>query len=170
MDYTYQYETPLGKMIMASDGKALTGLWFHGQKHFGSTLDKENKEQFVPIFKETIDWLDLYFSGVEPSFTPLLSLRASAFRKAVWKVLLEIPYGQTMTYGQVASRISKQNGNRAVSAQAVGGAIAHNAILLMIPCHRVIGANGCLTGYAAGLDRKLKLLAHEGICMGSLNC
>lgn len=162
MDYTHHYLSPLGGMTMASDGKALTGLWFDGQKHFAAALAAEHAERNLPVFDETSRWLDIYFSGKDPGFTPALHMRATAFRKAVWEILLAIPYGQTMTYGQIAERIANQSGVRRISAQAVGGAAGHNAILLMIPCHRVIGADGSLTGYAAGIDRKRKLLRMEG--------
>lgn len=147
---------------MASDGEALTGLWFDGQKHFGETLSDEHEDRNLPVFEETGRWLDLYFSGTVPDFTPALNMRASAFRKAVWEILLTIPYGRTMTYGQIAERLAKQAGVPRMSARAVGSAAGHNAILLIIPCHRVVGAGGSLTGYAAGTDRKQKLLRMEG--------
>ena len=146
---------------MASDGTALTGLWFDGQKHFAETLDPEHEERPLPVFDETDRWLDLYFSGQAPEFTPALSVQGSAFRKAVWEILLAIPYGQTVTYGEIADRLRKEKGLPAVSARAVGGAVGHNPVSLIIPCHRVVGAGGCLTGYAGGVERKARLLGME---------
>ena len=161
MDYTYSYLSPLGGITLASDGNALTGLWFDGQKYFGSTLPAVHREQVLPVFDETILWLDIYFSGRIPDFTPPLALPASPFRKMVWEIMLTIPYGQTMTYGEIAAVIAGQSGTGRMSAQAVGGAVAHNPISLIIPCHRVIGASGKLTGYAGGLDKKIRLLQME---------
>lgn len=161
MMFTGSYASPLGGMTMASDGTALTGLWFDGQKYFGSGFLREKKEKNLPIFDQTTRWLDLYFSGEVPDFTPLLSAAGTPFQKTVWAVLLTIPYGQTRTYGEIASVIAKERGIPRLSAQAVGGAVGHNPISLVIPCHRVIGANGRLTGYAGGLDKKEKLLSLE---------
>ena len=163
MDYTHHYDSPLGGMTMASDGDVLTGLWFDGQKYFADTLSAEHSERNLPVFDETDRWLDLYFSGKAPGFTPALNMRTTAFRKAVWEILLTIPYGKTMTYGQIAERIADWLGGHRMSAQAVGGAVGHNAISLIIPCHRVIGADGSLTGYAGGVDKKMLLLRMEGI-------
>lgn len=162
MDYTHHYHSPEGDLTMASDGEVLTGLWFDGQKHFADTLSAEYTEKDLPVFDETDHWLDLYFSGKDPGFIPALNMRTTAFRKAVWEILLTIPYGETMTYGQIAERIAKQRGARRVSARAVGGAVGHNAILLIIPCHRVVGADGSLTGYAGGVEKKRRLLHMEG--------
>ena len=162
MDYTHHYHSPLGGMTMASDGEALTGLWFDGQKYFANTLSAEHSERALPIFDETDRWLAIYFSGKDPGFTPALNMRGTAFRKAVWEILLTIPYGQTMTYGQIADRIEKKPGVCRMSAQAVGGAVGHNAISLIIPCHRVLGADGSLVGYAGGVDKKMRLLQMEG--------
>jgi methylated-DNA-[protein]-cysteine S-methyltransferase len=162
MDYTHHYESPLGGITLASDGEALTGLWFDGQKYYADTLQKEHKEKPLPIFREAERWLDIYFRGKVPDFTPRLHLRTtSSFRKAVWDILLTIPYGQTMTYGEIANRIAKQKGIARMSAQAVGGAVGHNPIALIVPCHRVVGTNGSLTGYAGGIDKKRKLLKLE---------
>lgn len=158
MDYTYHYNSPLGGITLASNGQELTGLWFDGQKYFAATLALENMPKALPVFEQTSSWLDTYFSGRAPDFTPPLHLQASPFRLAVWKVLQQIPFGQTITYAEIARRCASPK-----SAQAVGGAIAHNPISLIIPCHRVIGANGSLTGYAGGLDKKQYLLALEGI-------
>ncbi len=161
MEYTHRYRSPLGGITLASDGDALTGLWFDGQKYFLDTLCKEHQEKRLPVFEQARLWLDLYFSGKAPDFAPPLDPRATAFRKAVWDILLSIPYGQTMTYKEIAGKIARQNGLARMSAQAVGGAVGHNPISLIIPCHRVVGANGSLTGYAGGIGRKLSLLTLE---------
>ena len=155
MDYTYHYDSPLGGITLASDGEALTGLWFDGQKYFADTLDAEYAEKALPVFDEAARWLDLYFGGTVPDFAPKLNPRGSAFRRMVWNVLLSIPYGHTMTYGEIAQRLGCR------SAQAVGGAVGHNPISLIIPCHRVLGADGSLTGYAGGVDKKRRLLELE---------
>ena len=154
---TCHYSSPLGSITMASDGTSLTGLWFDGQKFFGSTLPPVTETGDLPVFEETRRWLDLYFQGKQPDFTPPLTLEGSPFRQAVWKILLTIPYGHTMTYGGIA----RQMGNTKMSAQAVGGAVGHNPISIIVPCHRVLGSGGCLTGYAAGIAVKQALLDLE---------
>lgn len=161
--YSQHYQSPLGRITMASDGDALIGLWFDGQKYFADTVKGEMTEQDLPVFKETARWLDRYFSGQQPDFTPPIAFRGkvSEFRKEVWKLLLSIPYGQTTTYGEIARQISRQKGVSGMSAQAVGGAVGHNPISIIVPCHRVIGTNGNLTGYAGGIDKKVKLLELE---------
>ena len=126
------------------------------------------KEKNLAVFDQTRRWLDLYFSGREPGFTPALNPAGSAFRRAVWEILLKIPYGKTTTYGQIARKIAAARGLAKMSAQAVGGAVGHNEISIIIPCHRVIGAHGSLTGYAGGIDRKIKLLQLEGVDMREL--
>ena len=161
MEYIHHYASPLGGITAASDGQALTGLWFDGQKYFAQGLDPEHEEKMLPVFEQTDSWLDIYFSGKDPGFTPPLSMKTTPHRRAVWKILLTIPYGHTMTYGEIAAAIAEQKGLPGMSAQAVGGAVGHNAISLIIPCHRVVGSNGSLTGYAGGLDKKQKLLALE---------
>lgn len=161
MDYTYHYISPFGGITLASDGEALTGLWFDGQKYFADTLGKENTESELPVFTHAVRWLDIYFSGKVPNFIPLLNLRITAFRKAVCEIMMTIPYGQTITYGEIADIIAKKRNLKKMSAQAVGGAVGHNPISVIIPCHRVIGKNGSLTGYAGGLDKKIKLLTLE---------
>lgn len=207
MDYTSRYLSPLGYITLASDGEALIGLWFEGQKHFAGVLGSQHREcDDLPVFAETKRWLDSYFSGQVPDFTPKLMLRATPFRQAVWEILLTIPYGKTMTYGEIAKQYvetchgaslqgvmlhgaslqsaplqgatlhgallqdSSLHGaslkgmfrsTKSMSAQAVGGAVGCNPISLIIPCHRVIGANGSLTGYAGGLERKKYLLEME---------
>ena len=135
-DYTRRYDSPLGRMIMAGDGNTLTGLWFEGQKHISSPLPPECPERYLPVFEETA-------------------------RKAVWKILLTIPYGRTMTYGEIADRIAEETGGGRMSAQAVGGAVGHNPVSLIVPCHRVIGSDGRMTGYAGGIDKKVRLLRME---------
>ena len=168
MEYIHHYDSPLGGITMASDGNALTGLWFDGQKYFGNGLDNNIRDESLPVFDQTDQWLDIYFSGKAPGFTPPLNMKTTPFRKEVWEILLTIPFGKTMTYGEIADRIAGQNGLSRMSAQAVGGAVGHNAISLIIPCHRVVGANGSLTGYAGGIDKKAKLLALEQVDMSSL--
>ena len=167
MEYTYNYKSPLGDIMLASDGKSLTGLWFKEQKFFAESLDDNYVVKYLPIFDETIKWLDIYFSGKAPDFTPTIKMKTSGFRKSVWEILLTIPYGETMTYGEIAKIIAKQKCLNKMSAQAVGGAVSHNPISLIIPCHRVIGTNGNLTGYAGGIDKKIKLLTLEKL---SLKC
>ena len=167
MEYICHYDSPLGGITIASDGKALTGLWFDGQKYFASGLDNNIREKSLPVFNQTFQWLEIYFSGKAPGFTPPLNMKTTPFRKAVWEILLTISFGKTMTYGEIADRIARQNGLSRMSAQAVGGAVGHNAISLIIPCHRVVGANGSLTGYAGGIDKKAKLLALEQVDMSS---
>ena len=135
---------------------------------FAKCLDKDIREKNLPVFEQTDQWLDIDFSGKAPGFTPPLNMKTTPFRKVVWEILLTIPFGKTMTYGEIADRIARQNGLSRMSAQAVGQAVGHNAISLIIPCHRVVGANGSLTGYAGGIDKKAKLLALEQVDMSSL--
>lgn len=169
MIYTASYTSPLGTITLAADGAALTGLWFDGQKYFGSTLPRETvRQEDIPVFVETKRWLDVYFSGKEPDFTPQLRYELTPFRKMVCEIMLAIPYGSTMTYGEIAARLAAQQGKAHISAQAVGGAVGHNPISLIIPCHRVVGANGSLTGYAGGIDRKISLLELEKADMSGL--
>lgn len=165
MQYIHRYKSPLGYITEASDGEALIGLWFDGQKYFADNLDKNHEEKQLPIFGEVDRWLDIYFSGKMPDFTPPLLMKTNEFRKAVWKIMLTIPYGQTMTYSDIAKIIAKQKGIARMSSQAIGGAVAHNSISIIIPCHRVVGTNGSLTGYAGGIDKKVKLLQLEKVNM-----
>ena len=169
MNELWHYDSPLGGMSMTSDGKSLTGLWFDRQRFFGAGIEATGMElQRLPVFDETCRWLDVYFSGRVPDFTPPLALHGTPFRETVWKILLTIPYGQTMTYGEIAARLASQQVARPgfaprIAAQAVGGAVGHNPVAVIVPCHRVVGADGSLTGYAAGLDRKRRLLQVENI-------
>ena len=163
MTFTQHYDSPLGIALLAADEIGLTGLWFEGQKYFSGHLPAEHMEQESPILAEAKRWLDIYFAGSQPDFCPLLHLTGSAFRQSVWEMLLQIPYGQTTTYGEIARQLAKKRGLARVSAQAVGGAVGHNEISVIIPCHRVVGTNGSLTGYAGGLEKKIQLLQREGV-------
>ena len=165
---TQHYDSPLGGILLAADEVGLTGLWFDGQKYFADTLPPAHSEQETPALSEAKRWLDVYFSGREPDFTPPLHPLGTAFRQSVWKLLLEIPYGKTVTYGELAQQLAEKNGLPHMSAQAVGGAVGHNAVSIIIPCHRVVGADGSLTGYAGGLERKIQLLTLEGADMSRL--
>lgn len=163
MFYIAKYKSPIGNITLASNGNELIGLWFDGQKFYADNLTNEFIEKNLEVFDQTKKWLDIYFSGENPSFTPPLSFFGiSSFRKRVWEIMLEVPFGKTITYGDIAKRISIETGKK-VSAQAVGGAVSHNSISLIIPCHRVVGKKGKLTGYAAGIDKKIKLLKLEKI-------
>ena len=160
MKYIRRCASPLGGITLASDGAALTGLWFDGQRFFGRGLSGAPEERALPVFDEAARWLEAYFSGREPEGRPPLHLRATPFESAVWQQLLRIPYGETVTYGALARILSAQSG-RTVSPRAVGGAVGRNPVSLLIPCHRVVGAGGALTGYAGGVARKEWLLALE---------
>lgn len=161
MTYIYRYHSPFGGITISSNGIEITGLWFDGQKYFGDTLPENYEEKDLPVFEKTKKWLDIYFSGKAPDFIPPLKMETTSFRKAVWEIMLTIPFGQTMTYGEIADKIAKKKGISKMSAQAVGGAVGHNSISLIIPCHRVVGTNGSLTGYAGGIDKKVQLLTME---------
>ncbi len=161
MEYTNEYISPLGKILFASDGHALTGLWFEGQKYFAAKLERDHEEKDLPVFAQVAEWLALYFNGKNPAFTPPLTLKGTPFQKEVWEAMLAIPFGQTTTYAKIAAQIAKHRGLASMSAQAVGSAVAHNPISLIIPCHRVVGSDGSLTGYAGGIEKKEWLLAME---------
>ena len=150
MQYISYYHSPIGNILLASDNIGLTGLWFENQKYYAYNLDQEHQEKELPIFEQTKKWLDIYFSGKEPNFTPSLHMVGTPFQTTVWKILQQIPYGKTITYGEIAYK-------------AIGGAVGHNGISIIIPCHRVVGTNGSLTGYAGGIDRKIKLLSLEKV-------
>lgn len=168
MQYVAAYNSPLGSMTMASDGSSLTGLWFGGQKYFGAGLKTSAAAQSLPVFDLTAQWLDIYFSGRCPDFTPPLCLQGTDFRRDVWRLLLKVPYGTTTTYKQLAQQLAAAKHKTAMAAQAVGSAVGHNPVSIIVPCHRVIGINGSLTGYAGGLGRKLALLKLEGINTAAL--
>ena len=161
MIFTTEFNSPLGTITLACDEKALVGVWFNGQKYFGSGLLEKHVSKETALLQQGKQWLDIYFSGKEPDFLPPLRYDSTPFRKKVYDILLTIPYGKTMTYGEIAAQIANERGVPHISAQAVGGAVGHNPISLLIPCHRVVGANGNLTGYAGGLERKAKLLEME---------
>lgn len=161
MLYTSHYASPLGVMTLVSDGTALVGLYFDGQKYAAQGLDATRTQKNLLIFEEARRWLDVYFSGRKPDFTPPTAPAGTAFQQSVWEILRTIPYGETTTYGAIARRIEQNTGCR-MSAQAVGGAVGRNPISILIPCHRVVGTNGSLTGYAGGIDKKERLLRWEG--------
>ncbi len=155
MTYTYKYASPLGDILLAANDAGLTGLWFYGARYFAEGLEAECREELTPVLEQTLHWLDMYFSGSEPDFTPPLELQGTPFRRRVWAELMKIPYGSTVSYGRISSALGVN------SAQAVGGAVGHNPIGIIVPCHRVLGADGSLTGYAAGVDKKIFLLELE---------
>ena len=157
------YSSPLGLLLLASDGESFTGLWLDGQKYYAAGLGEEASEDpSLPVLRAAADWLDAYFAGQRPDPRALpLAPKGSEFQKLVWSLLAEIPYGETTTYGALAAKAEKLLGRR-TSARAVGAAVGHNPISIIIPCHRVLGAGGGLTGYAGGLDKKAWLLRHEG--------
>lgn len=159
------YKSPIGKLTLAGNENALMGLWIEGQKYFGNRiLEYAKRKDELSIFIDTQNWLDRYFEGKKPQIQELsISLLGSDFQKEVWKLLCDIPYGTTVTYGMLAKKTAKKLGKISMSSQAVGGAVGHNPISIIIPCHRVVGANGSLTGYAAGIEVKRELLMFEGI-------
>lgn len=166
-EYICKIQSPLDTITLSSDGQNITGLWMDNQKYYGSTLDSEAIEQELPVFSQARQWLSCYFEGREPDFMPPLSPKGSPFRQQVWKILETIPYGSYITYKSIAEEMEKRTGKKQ-SAQAVGGAVSHNPISIMIPCHRVVGSNGSLTGYAGGIDKKIQLLQLEGVSMEGL--
>lgn len=170
MYYTSSYLSPLGPVLLASDGDNIIGAWFEGQKYYCGTMEGEAAlRDDLPVFAIAKDWLDRYFKGDKPAVSevPLAPL-GGAFRQEVWKVLRQIPYGESITYSEIAKAVAARQGKDHMSAQAVGGAVGHNPISIIVPCHRVIGSNGSLTGYAAGIDKKIRLLEHEGVDMTGL--
>lgn len=170
MYYEMKYDSPVGRLTLASDGLNLAGLWMEGQKYFGGTVPGEMRlNEELEVFSRAKDWLDRYFNGKkpEPSELPLAPV-GGEFRQTVWELLCEIPYGELTTYGQIAREAAKRLQRESMSAQAVGRAVGHNPISIIIPCHRVVGTGGSLTGYAGGLDKKIWLLKHEGVKMDGL--
>lgn len=168
MIYVCEFESPMGPVMAASDGESITGLWLEGQKYYAATMDQEKckklEEKELPVFGQLGNWLDIYFGGKNPDFMPPLAPRGSGFREDVWEILSRIPYGQVTTYGKIAKQLEIKYQKRQ-SAQAVGGAVGHNPISILIPCHRVVGTNGSLTGYAGGIDKKIQLLKLEKVDM-----
>ena len=170
MYYQTHFESPLGGITLASDGEHLSGVWLDGQKYFKSTIKEEmHQKEDLPVLEAAKEWLKLYFDGKRPDASTLtLSPAGSKFRQEVWKLLLEIPYGQVTTYGALAAKIAEKRNCASMSAQAIGGAVSHNPISIIIPCHRVIGTNGSLTGYAGGIEKKIRLLELEGVDVNRL--
>ncbi|WP_295746862.1 methylated-DNA--[protein]-cysteine S-methyltransferase [uncultured Limosilactobacillus sp.] len=163
MQYTTSYQSPFGKLLLASDQQGLTGLWFENDKYYADCLGPQNTPMETVTLRRTKQWLDEYFAQRQPSFVPSLHLMGTNFQKIVWQILLTIPYGQVMTYQEIADAVAAKLHKKHMAAQAVGGAVGRNHIEIIIPCHRVVGANGSLTGYAAGLSVKKKLLQLEKI-------
>ena len=170
MYYQTTYASPVGNLTLGSDGNALIGVWMEGQKYFGGSVSSELlQKDDLPIFGIVKEWLDRYFAGKQPKITELsLDPVGGAFRQQVWELLCEIPYGAVTTYGALAKKMAEKMGKASMSSQAIGGAVGHNPISIIIPCHRVVGSDGSLTGYAGGIDTKIKLLEHEGVDMSGL--
>lgn len=162
------YKSPLGNILLAADDMGLSGLWFEEQKYFAAGLNDRCEERELPVFETAKHWLDIYFSGNEPDFMPPLHLIGTEFQKEVWEMLLAIPYGKTISYGEIAKQIAGKRGIERLSAQAVGGAVGHNKISVIVPCHRAVGSDGSLTGYAGGIDKKIRLLELENADMSGL--
>ncbi len=165
MVFSAHYPSPLGSIMLASDGNNLVGLWLEGQKYFAATVAKEIMEQpDLPIFAAVQSWLDRYFTDQKPAISDLpMAPKGGAFRMAVWDILCKIPYGKVITYGEIAKKMAVRMNKANMAAQAVGGAVGHNPISIIIPCHRVVGVNGSLVGYAGGISKKIQLLQHEGV-------
>lgn len=170
MYYGTHYNSTIGDIFVASDEKYIIGLWIGEQKYIGDTMPEGIIERSdLPVLQEAVCWLDDYFAGKKPEISRLpLAPIGGEFRQTVWQILSEIPYGELTTYGAIAKEAAIRMGKEKMSAQAVGGAVGHNPISIIIPCHRVVGANGSLTGYAGGIDKKIKLLTHEGVDMTKL--
>ena len=167
MYYTTNYLSQMGSILLAGDDENIVGLWLEGQKYYGGNIKFETvRKDDLPIFTIAKDWLDRYFNKEKPTISELpLAPVGGEFRREVWNILCEIPYGECITYGDIAKTIAVKRGKEKMAAQAVGGAVGHNPISIIIPCHRVVGANGSLTGYGGGIDKKIKLLEHEGVDM-----
>ncbi len=170
MYYSTTCPSPIGPITLACDGVNLIGLWMEGQKYFGDTVLGEMVEKSnISVFNATKRWLDKYFSGKRPTISDLpLIPNGGEFRKDVWKILCDIPYGEVVTYGEIAKKMASRMNKTRMSSQAVGGAVGHNPISIIIPCHRVVGVNGSLTGYSGGIDKKIQLLQLEGVDMSRL--
>lgn len=165
MNYYMAFHSPVGEMTLISDGVNLTELTFSGQGYFEKEMPGDAIGQQLPVFDETIEWLTIYFKGQEPDFMPPIQLHGSDFQREVWERLKKIPYGETVTYGEIAKEIARRRGIRVMSAQAVGGAVGRNPVAILVPCHRVVGKNGNLTGYAGGIEKKRKLLELERVAI-----
>lgn len=168
MQHVFTYESPIGPLVVAGDEHGVNGLWMMGQKYYGLTLEKNASRAPLPLFDTVREWLDAYFRGETPGRLPPLAPKGSEFRHMIWKILLDIPPGQVTTYGEIGRKAAAMMGRPSMSAQAVGGAVGHNPISIIIPCHRVVGADGSLTGYAGGVERKLYLLRLEKANLESL--
>lgn len=170
MFYSTTYPSPIGMITLACDGDNLVGLWMDGQKYHGDTIPEAMTEKNdMPIFSATKRWLDRYFAGKKPDISELrLAPIGGEFRQEVWSLLCEIPYGEVITYGGIAKKMAAKMNKKSMSSQAVGGAVGHNPISIIIPCHRVVGSNGSLTGFSAGVKTKIKLLELEGVDMSNL--
>ncbi len=165
MFFSTNFHSPVGQITVASDGTNLVGLWMAGQKYFGDTVSEKMTEQpALAVFSETKRWLDGYFGGEKPAVSELpLAPNGGEFRRMVWDILCQIPYGEVITYGDIAKQMAARMGKPGMSSQAVGGAVGHNPISIIIPCHRVVGASGSLTGYSGGINKKIQLLELEGV-------
>lgn len=170
MYYGTHYQSPVGDIFLAGDENSLIGLWIGEQKYMDKTMPADIHENAdVPVLRAAEAWLDDYFAERQPEINRLnLAPIGGAFKQVVWQILMEIPYGSLTTYGDIAKEAAKRLGKETMSAQAVGGAVGHNPISIIIPCHRVVGKNGSLTGYAGGIDKKIQLLEHEGVDMSCL--
>lgn len=164
MIYTSHYNSPVGTLLLAEQDNKLTGLWIEGQKYFPGSLEDMQECEASPVLQQARRWLDRYFAGERPAIGELpLAPAGSSFQKEVWQILCEIPYGETAAYKEISRQLAARRGLARMSPQAIGGAVGHNPISIIIPCHRVVGSDGSLTGYAGGLQNKIKLLAHEGV-------
>lgn len=161
MDYIQEYNSPLGSITIASDEASVTGIWFENSRFFSKALSGKYINQATAAAEQAVHWLDIYFNNKIPDFTPPLLLKGTDFRMAVWKILLDIPYGETVSYGDIAKTVAEKQGIAKMSAQAVGNAVGHNPISIIVPCHRVVGSKGGLTGYSGGIERKKALLDIE---------
>lgn len=172
MYYSTIYQSPIGALTLAcdGDGKSLVGLWTEGQKYHGGTIPETMiPNDGIPLFDITKKWLDRYFAGGKPGIQELpLAPIGGEFRQGVWDILREIPYGEVITYGGIAKKMAEKAGKKSMSSQAVGGAVGHNPISIIIPCHRVVGSNGSLTGFAGGIQMKIKLLEMEGVDLAGM--
>lgn len=165
MQFISHYSSPLGKILLAADEEGVTGLWFESQKYYAYQISDKCREEETPVLTQTKQWLSVYFSGREPDFMPPLHLKGTDFQRGVWDILRGIPYGETITYGEIARKIAEEKGLSRMSAQAVGGAVGRNPISVLVPCHRVVGSNGSLTGYAGGIEKKIELLSLENVSL-----